>query len=113
MMMEINVTDPKETVTLVEVSGRIDSMSANEFGSGITSQIDVGKVQLVLDLSSVEYMSSAGLREIVTNLKRAKKASGDLRLAQPSQRVREVLEMAGLDTVFRIYTTQDDAINSF
>ncbi|MGJ3240528.1 MAG: STAS domain-containing protein [Anaerolineae bacterium] len=112
-MIEINVTDPKDTVTLVEVSGRVDSMNANEFGSGLNTQINNGKVQLVLDLSSVEYMSSAGLREIVTTLKNAKKASGDLRLAQPSQRVREVLEMAGLDTIFRIYTTQDDAIDSY
>lgn len=112
-MIEINVTDAKETVTLVEVSGRVDSMSANQFGSGLLTQIDEGKVQLVLDLSSVDYMSSAGLREIVTTLKKAKKASGDLRLAQPSQRVREVLEMAGLDTIFKIFSTQDEAINSF
>lgn len=112
-MIEINVTDPNDAVTLVEVSGRVDSMNASEFGSGLSTQITNGKVQLVLDLSSVEYMSSAGLREIVTTLKNAKKASGDLRLAQPSQRVREVLEMAGLDTIFRIYTTQDDAINSY
>lgn len=112
-MIEINVTDPNDAVTLVEVSGRVDSMNASEFGSGLSAQITNGKVQLVLDLSSVEYMSSAGLREIVTTLKSAKKASGDLRLAQPSQRVREVLEMAGLDTIFRIYTTQDDAINSY
>jgi len=112
-MIEINVTDPKDAVTLVEVSGRVDSMNASEFGSELNARITNGKVQLVLDLSSVEYMSSAGLREIVTTLKNAKKASGDLRLAQPSQRVREVLEMAGLDTIFRIYTTQDDAINSY
>ena len=112
-MIEINVTDAKEAVTLVEVSGRVDSMSANQFGSGLMGQIDDGNVQLVLDLSSVDYMSSAGLREIVSGLKKAKKASGDLRLAQPSQRVREVLEMAGLDTIFKIFSTQDEAINSF
>lgn len=112
-MIEINVTDAKDAVTLVEVSGRVDSMNANQFGSGLNEQISVGKIQLVLDLSSVDYMSSAGLREIVTTLKKAKKANGDLRLAQPSQRVREVLEMSGLDTIFRIYTTQDEAIDSF
>ncbi|MEM9952019.1 MAG: STAS domain-containing protein [Chloroflexota bacterium] len=112
-MIEINVTNPNDSVTLVEVSGRVDSMNANEFGSGLNTQINNGRVQLVLDLSSVEYMSSAGLREIVSTLKSAKKASGDLRLAQPSERVREVLEMAGLDTIFRIYVTQDEAINSY
>jgi anti-sigma B factor antagonist len=111
-MIEINVSDHNQ-VTLVEVSGRVDSMNANQFGSALISQIDDGNTHIVLDLSSVEYMSSAGLREIVTSLKKAKKAKGDLRLAQPSQRVREVLEMAGLDTIFHIYPTQADALGSY
>lgn len=111
-MIEINVTDHNQ-VTLVEVSGRVDSMNANQFGEALGSQIEKGKIHLVLDLSSVEYMSSAGLREIVTALKKAKKARGDLRLAQPSQRVREVLEMAGLDTIFTIYKSQSDAVASY
>lgn len=111
-MIEINVSR-QEQVTLVEVSGRVDSMNANQFGSALTEQIDDGKANLVLDLSSVEYMSSAGLREIVTSLKKAKRAQGDLRLAQPSDRVREVLEMAGLDSIFRIYPSQGEALGSY
>lgn len=111
-MIEINVSN-QEQVTLVEVSGRVDSMNANQFGTALSEQIDDGKTQLVLDLSSVEYMSSAGLREIVTSLKKAKRAQGDLRLAQPSDRVREVLEMAGLDSIFRIYQSQGEAVGSF
>ncbi len=60
-------------------------------------------------------MSSAGLREIVSALKKVKRNSppGDLRIAQPSDRVREVLEMAGLDTIFHIYDTQGEAVSSF
>lgn len=111
-MIEINVSN-QEQVTLVEVSGRVDSMNANQFGTAISEQIDGGKANLVLDLSSVEYMSSAGLREIVTSLKKAKRAQGDLRLAQPSDRVREVLEMAGLDSIFRIYPSQSEAVGSY
>ena len=111
-MIDINVTD-HDQATLVQVSGRVYSMNADQFGEALNTQIDDGKIYLVLDLSSVEYMSSAGLREIVTTLKKAKKAQGDLRIAQPSQRVREVLEMAGLDTIFKIFETQDEAFGSF
>jgi len=111
-MIEINVSGQNQ-VTLVEVSGRVDSMNANQFGEALIHEIENGNIHLVLDLSSVEYMSSAGLREIVTSLKRAKKAAGDLRIAQPSDRVREVLEMAGLDTIFRIYSTQAEAVGSY
>jgi anti-sigma B factor antagonist len=112
-MIGINVTPMQKQVTLVEVSGRIDSMNANELGTALTETIDHGNVQLVLDLASVEYMSSAGLRELVTALKKVKRETGDMRLAQPSPRVREVLEMAGLDTIFRIFSTQSEAIGSY
>ena len=102
-----------EQVTLIEVSGRIDSMNANELGEALTELIDQSHLRLVLDLSSVAYMSSAGLREIVAALKRVKRAGGDLRIAQPSERVREVLEMAGLDTIFHIYQTRVEAVGSY
>ena len=111
-MLEINISEQGH-VTLVEANGRIDSMNANELGEALSTQIDGGGLHLVLDLSSVDYMSSAGLREIVSALKKVKRASGDLRIAQPSDRVREVLEMAGLDTIFQIFTSLGDAVRSY
>jgi anti-sigma B factor antagonist len=111
-MIDINVSG-MDRVTLVEVSGRVDSMNAGELGSALASEIDGGRTLIVLDLAGVDYMSSAGLRELVNSLKKAKKVTGDVRLAQPSERVREVLEMAGLDTIFQIYETQVEAVGSF
>lgn len=114
-MIDINVSSLANNVTLVLAMGRIDSMSANIFGEALIGEIDNGNLHLVLDLSGVDYMSSAGLREIVSALKKVKKTDsrGDLRLAQPSDRVREVLEMSGLDTIFQIFDSQDAAVNSY
>ena len=115
-MIDVNVTGRGKDdgdVTLVEVSGRIDSMNANQFGEALIGEIDSGKMHIVLDLASVDYMSSAGLREIVSALKKVKRGQGDLRISQPSERVLEVLEMAGLDTILQIFPSQDDALNSF
>lgn len=67
----------------------------------------------MLDLESVDYLSSAGLRVMVTCLKQVKRGSGDLRLAAPSPRVSEVLELAGLNSIFQVYPTQVDAVGSF
>lgn len=111
-MVSIEVTG-QEHVTLVEVSGRVDSMNADQLGTALSAQIDDGKTNLVLDLAKVEYMSSAGLRELVAALKKVKRAEGDMRIAQPSIRVREVLEMAGLDTIFLIFDSQVDAVKSY
>ncbi|NPV66917.1 MAG: STAS domain-containing protein [Anaerolineae bacterium] len=110
--MEIKTSELKR-VTLLEVSGRIDSTNANELGEALNAAIDSGRTQIVLDLANVDYMSSAGLRELVSALKKVKRGTGDLRLASVSGRVLEVLELAGLDTIFEIYPTQVEAVGSF
>jgi anti-sigma B factor antagonist len=112
MVMEISSSDMKR-VQLFEVMGRVDSTNAAELGSAMDRSVDDGKTNLVLDLGGVEYMSSAGLREMVRVLKRVKRSGGDLRIANPSERVREVLELAGLDSIFEIYPTQVEAVGSF
>ncbi len=111
-MLDIHVTKQQQ-VTLVVVNGRVDSLNAGELGLSLSSAIDDGSTQIVLDLAQVAYMSSAGLRELVSAFKKVRRISGDLRLAQPSPRVQEVLEMAGLDTIFQIFPTQLDAVGSY
>ena len=110
--MNIQTSELKR-VTLFEITGRIDSTNANELGEALNTAIDSGRTQIVLDLSNVEYMSSAGLRELVAALKKVKRGTGDLRLASPSPRVLEVLELAGLDSIFKIFPTQVEAVGSF
>lgn len=112
MSLEVTISEMKR-VHLVEVNGRVDSMSANELGEALSGIVDQGHTHVVVDLRDVEYMSSAGLREMVSALKKVQKAGGDLRVANPSERVMEVLELAGLDTIFKIYPTQVEAVGSF
>ena len=111
-MMEIE-TSEHGSVAVIEVKGRVDSLTAQQFGDALTTSFGGGFRHVVLDLQQVDYMSSAGLRELVNAYKRANKNAGDLRLVQPSERVQEILEIAGLDTVFQIFATQVDAIGSF
>lgn len=111
-MVNISVSR-QDSVTVIEADGRIDGMNAPQLGSALNEQIDGDQGRLVLDLSLVEYMSSAGLRELVNALKKVKRVGGDMRLAAPSPRVREVLEMAGLDTIFLIFDTQSEAVSSY
>ena len=111
--MDIMVSTMKRA-TLIEVKGRVDSTNATQLAQALNEQLDAGHHMLVVDLSRVDYMSSAGLRELVSALKKAhKSAGGDLRLACMSERVKEVFALAGLDTIFHIYPTQVEAVGSF
>jgi len=110
--MEISTKDMKR-VSLVTVSGRVDSATAPDFEKALQALIQANRCQIVVDLKGVDYMSSAGLRGLVTSLKAAKSGGGDLRLAQPSVRVLDVLELAGLNVIFTVYDDIIGAVGSF
>lgn len=110
--MHVNVSEMRRVV-LIEVSGRVDSTNANKLGDSLNEQIDAGRTMLVLDLSGVEYMSSAGLREMVAAVKKIRSNNGDIRIASPSARAKEVLELAGLNMIFQVFMTQVEAVGSF
>ena len=110
--MEIAINEMTR-VTLLAVTGRVDSSNAYELSDALNNQIGRNAINLVVDLEGVDYMSSAGLRALVEALKQAKSDGGDLRLCSPSERVREVLTLAGLDSIFEIYDDQVSAVGSF
>lgn len=110
--MEISVQEYKR-VSVMKVSGRVDSATAPELETGLRQMIESNKTNIVLDLKEVDYMSSAGLRGMVSTLKAVKGANGDLRLASPSPRVEEVLRLAGLTSIFTVYPTREEAVASF
>lgn len=110
-MLEFETTQ-LEDVSLVEVKGRVDSANATQLGDFLTTEIDEGKTRLVLDLSLLIYMSSAGLRELVNAYRKLERIGGDLLLANPSPRVRDVLELSGLNTVLKVFETRAEAVHS-
>ena len=110
--MEISTQD-MDRASVIKVTGRVDSATAPDLETALKQLVDGSKTKIVLDLTNVEYMSSAGLRAMVSTLKAVKRVNGDLRLASPSSRVEEVLRLAGLTSIFSIYPSQKDAVASF
>ncbi len=114
--LEINVEKLKRVV-LLTVKGRIDSTNASELDSSLKEAIGEGYYNIAVNLSGVDYMSSAGLRALVSALRECKKLRGDLCLSAPSSRVAEVFELAGLTTgpspLFAVYDSDALAVGSF
>lgn len=112
--MDITVRELKE-VDVVTVTGRVDSNTSPKLDQTLKGLVENGRHKLILDLSGVDYMSSAGLRAMVSCLREVKKGvrMGDLRLATPSERVADVLELAGLNQVFQVYDDLVGAVGSF
>ena len=110
--MEIDVIEYKRVV-VVDVSGRIDGATSGEFETKLQDQLEKGRNNLVIDMSTVEFISSAGLRVLVTTRKAVKSAGGDIVLAVPSQQVIDTMDIAGLDVLFRQFDDRESAVASF
>jgi anti-sigma B factor antagonist len=110
-MLEINVSELKRCVIL-EVIGRVDSSNAVDFKEAMDKALERRFNNLILNLKGVEYMSSQGLVQMVAILKLLERRGGRIIIAEPSDRVKEVMELAGLDTIFEIYPTETGAVGS-
>lgn len=111
--MEISVKEMKRSV-LVNPSGRIDHQTAPELQKTLNDLINQGHFKIVLDLSDVSYISSAGLRVLLAARKSVKRWNrGDLRLAELQPYVRDTLELVGFTRIFDIYDSSVDAVGSF
>ena len=132
--MEITVMQEqgRVPVTVLQVAGKTDSVSAEEFHKKIMEVIDAGARYLVLDLSKVPYMSSAGLRvlqEVFSKLRSLSASGSDkemyrqiadgsyksphLKLLNPTKEVLEVLKMSGFDMLVSIENNLKTAVTSF
>jgi anti-sigma B factor antagonist len=110
--MEIRV-DEHEPVKIVVVSGSLDALTSADFSSFMSGQFERGQSQLVVDLSEVDYMSSAGLRAILAALKEARQLAGDLHLAAAQAGVEKVLKISGFMSILKYYPSVAEALTSF
>ncbi|HET7010771.1 MAG TPA: STAS domain-containing protein [Anaerolineales bacterium] len=100
-------------VVAVTVTGRVDSGTAGDLEKALSALANEAHNNIVLDLSGVEFLSSSGLRVLVTTLKGVRKVGGDVRLAQPSQRAIDAINLAGLDVLFKVFPDRESAIASY
>jgi anti-sigma B factor antagonist len=96
---------------VVTVTQRLDAVTAPEFESLCIGWIDEGHSRLVIDMAALDYVSSAGLRSILSAAKRVQRMGGGLALCGPAGQVREVVEMAGFDRILPMHATVDDALS--
>lgn len=93
------------TLTLGEEAGRLRARFKEVLGDGTT--------QLVLDLSRVHYIDSAGLGAIVSGHTTARNAGGSMKLANVGEQFRDQLSVTKLTSVFDVYDTVEEAMNAF
>ncbi len=110
--VEIKIFDREQT-RVITVIGSIDSLTAPEITRFMLDQISQQWSNLILDLSQVDFMSSAGLRMILMVLKECRQLGGDLRLVGPKPGIERVLQITSFTSLLKIYPNLKEAVNSF
>jgi anti-anti-sigma factor len=99
----MEIVRKKETATLVlEIDGRLDAAWCENLRSELAAAIRAGEHVIDLDLSRLDYISSAGLRVLFSTMKELKAIKGRLGLRNPSPAARKILDLSGLAGLFCI-----------
>jgi anti-anti-sigma factor len=110
--MEIQLSKLEQVLKL-SLIGRLDGLTANLVENEFLVQIEMGETFFIFDLSSVSYISSAGLRAVLIAAKKTKSVHGKLAFVGLDDNVREVFDMSGFSTILSIYSTEDEALLAF
>ncbi|MEC8999561.1 MAG: STAS domain-containing protein [Actinomycetota bacterium] len=90
--------------------GDLDMAGVPRLRSAVVSEVDGGTRLLVLDLTGVDHLDSAGLGAVIGALRRLRTHNGDLRLVCPEPRLRRVFEACDLDRVLELHDDVDAAV---
>lgn len=107
--MDIQTTKEKDT-TIVKVKGRIDAVTAPEFEKRLAELMAEGEKIFVLNFVGLEYISSAGLRSILTAAKQLKVKEGKLLFAELQGSVKDVFKISGFVSLFKVYDSEAEAL---
>lgn len=110
----MNITEREQDgVTIFVLEGRVDSEGAVDLDLALQTATSEGKFKLILDMSQVRYINSAGLRTLADILTQSQEQAGDLKLVDLNPKVKRVLQIIGFDKFFSIYATMEEALAEF
>lgn len=111
--MEITTTQYKHC-DLVKAKGRVDSYTAPQLADAFNQITENGRYKIVLDMSNLDFLSSAGLRVLINTQKNCKRYNrGELALVNIPENIYAALDLAGFIPLFKIYDDVLAAIGSF
>ena len=103
-------TRTENDAEIVTVAGRLDTVTSPELEKHLTATIAGDPARIILNLSPLEYVSSAGLRVILMAAKLMKAKKKDILLVGLNGPVKEVFVISGFSSIFKIFDTEEAAL---
>lgn len=110
--MEITTKDANE-VKIVQFQGHLDSNTSQEAEKFLNDLLDQQEKKILVDFEKLDYISSAGLRVLLSTAKQLKTCDGALRLCNLNETVQEIFDMSGFSTILQVFKTEPQALEEF
>ncbi len=107
--MEIK-EEKRGEVKIIELRGRLDAVTSPAVEKRLLTLVAQGEARITFDLSSLNYVSSLGLRVLMVVAKQVQTGGGKLALATLNDSVREIFNLAGFTHLFAVFQTVDEAV---
>ncbi len=110
--MEVINAGKQGELLIVKVKGRLDAGSAPDFEQRLKQWIKDGDTGIALDFAELDYISSAGLRAVLSTAKMLKAKNGRFAVASLKGPVKEVFEISGFTSILPVYDSIESALSA-
>ena len=112
MNFDIKTEQLAEGAYVISLAGEVDLYTAPEFKQQLLEVIAQGAKHVIVDFSNTTFIDSTTLGVLVGGIKRLRTNDGQLTLVCTDRNITKIFEITGLDRVFTIYPTRDEAISA-
>ena len=103
-----------DDVTILEMTGKITIGDGSvQLRDAVSRLLDAGRNRIILNLGGVTYVDSSGIGELVSRFTTTKNSGGKLKLLNLTKKIKDLLMITKLLTVFEIYEDEQTALESF
>ncbi len=110
--MPISIKTTNE-VTVLAFEGKLDTQTSPDAQQQLTRLIEEGANRFLVNFEKLDYINSAGLCVLLVAAKQLKEIDGELRFCSLNEIVREVFDISGFTTIFRVFGSETDALDGF
>jgi anti-sigma B factor antagonist len=107
---DIKTEELGENAYVIALAGEVDLYTAPEFKQQLLEAIGKGAKEVVVDFSDTTFIDSTTLGVLVGGVKRLRTNDGQLSLVCSDRNITKIFEITGLDRVFSIYGSRDEAV---
>ena len=99
---------------LLAVKGRVDSATSPKLSEALDAIAAEGRFKIVLDMATLEYMSSAGFRALIAAQRNCKRYNrGEVVLTQIPPTIKSALDLSGFTPLFKFFDDSTSAVGNF